>query len=172
MAIKYELIGKIFGRLTVIKFNHSVPKEGNWWQCKCRCGNVVLKPTYVLMRGKKQNTRQSCGSCNDALKYPSEYNIWRSMHARCYNKNETYYHRYGGRGITVCQHWRVDFFNFLDDMGHRPEEKSINRINNDGNYEKNNCKWSTIEEQNDTKTQRNGKYNLKLINKWDKNAIH
>jgi len=74
------------------------------------------------------------------------YNSWEAMKKRCNNPNTSNYHRYGGRGITVCKRWNK-FENFLKDMGKRPTEKTLDRINNDGNYEPSNCKWSTISEQ-------------------------
>lgn len=164
MPIKYDLIGKVFGRVTILSFLRAEHKIGNWWLCKCRCGNTFERPTYVITRDRHRN--QSCGKCYDGQKYPKEYDIWAAMYDRCYNKNNPYYYRYGGRGITICQEWRMDFLNFYDDMGSKPEGYSINRKDNDGEYSKNNCTWSTIEEQNDTKTQRNGQYNETLVQKW------
>lgn len=74
------------------------------------------------------------------------YVTWRGMKDRCYNPNNHKYPRYGGRGITICDEWE-DFIQFLADMGEKPEGMSIDRIENDGNYEPNNCKWSTTLEQ-------------------------
>lgn len=81
-----------------------------------------------------------------------EYSTWHSMKKRCYSKRYSQYEDYGGRGIIVCDHWKNSFINFLQDMGKRPEgDYSIDRINNDGNYEPNNCRWATRSEQQKNK---------------------
>jgi hypothetical protein len=81
-------------------------------------------------------------------KYRSEYMIWVNMKQRCLNHNNRSYYDYGGRGITVCHRWRNSFENFLEDMDPRPSpELTLERNNNDGNYEPDNCKWATRKEQ-------------------------
>jgi hypothetical protein len=82
-----------------------------------------------------------------ARKTQSEYNAWITMRQRCFNPNNEAYHNYGGRGITICERWN-SFRNFLEDMGPKPNPKlTLERINNDGNYEPGNCKWATWIEQ-------------------------
>lgn len=76
-----------------------------------------------------------------------EYISWRGMKARCYSKNGKSYASYGGRGITICDEWRNSFMAFLNDMGKRPEGATLDRIDNDGNYEPNNCRWATQTQQ-------------------------
>lgn len=75
------------------------------------------------------------------------YTVWRSMISRCQDTNNPYFCNYGGRGITICERWLDSFHAFVSDMGDRPQGTSIERINNDGNYEPSNCKWATKKEQ-------------------------
>ena len=93
------------------------------------------------------------------------YDTWNAMKQRCYNPNNNDFHNYGGRGITVCQRWLDDFWNFVEDMGDRPDGHSIDRIENDQGYSPDNCKWSTSTEQVLNRTFRSAKgYS------WDKNS--
>ncbi len=79
--------------------------------------------------------------------YEREHKIWRGMIGRCHHPHNKDYKGWGGRGIIVCDRWRYNYKNFLADMGRSPEKKSIDRINNDGNYEPGNCRWATNKEQ-------------------------
>jgi hypothetical protein len=81
----------------------------------------------------------------------TEYRIWQMMKDRCSNPNKKTYHRYGGRGIQVCERWKTSFVNFYQDMGPRPEKKTLDRVDNDGHYCPDNCEWRTKKEQSNNR---------------------
>lgn len=150
-----DLIGNTYGRLTVISKLPSVPNcHDSWWLCQCSCGNESSVRTTSL----KMGDTKSCGCYSTELrtkhgentkqgKKTKEYRTWDHMIQRCTNTNKPEYERYWGRGIKVCDRWRT-YTLFLEDMGRAPSNKhSIDRINNDGNYEPGNCRWATPTEQ-------------------------
>lgn len=137
-----------FGSLVVEAFSER--KNGHvFWQCMCDCGNIGVFTQNNLKRG---NTT-SCGCSRIKLKnqlknqYKSEYRIWQGMHSRCYRENDSKYLMYGQRGIKICSRWNKfdggSFANFIEDMGHRPDGMSIDRVDNDSDYRPDNCVWQT-----------------------------
>jgi hypothetical protein len=147
-----ELIGTRFGRWLVLEARRG-GHEGLNCLCRCDCGTERTVVKSSLVRGDSN----SCGCLARELKRArytkydqsrlGELNIWRHMMARCTKADRSDFHYYGGRGIKVCDRWQT-FENFLADMGPRPSPKhSLDRINNDGNYEPSNCRWATKGQQ-------------------------
>jgi hypothetical protein len=156
MSAKISLIGNVFGKLKVIGDAKSV-KGNSVSVCVCECGitkNILnscltrgtTKSCGCLHRQRASESNMTHGCASKRVGETSEYKVWSAMRKRCSNPNSSNYHRYGGRGIKVCERWSK-FENFIADMGPRPDGHTIDRINNDGNYEPNNCKWSTRKEQ-------------------------
>lgn len=164
MARFLDLTGQRFGRLEVISFSRDIKsgtRNRKYWNCVCDCGNAKEVRTDSLTSGNVK----SCGCIKkeqDAINLTSEYGFkpkykiqnrrlyqcWRGMKRRCFDAKDKRYYRYGGRGITVCNEW-LDYDIFAKwalNNGYR-EDLTIDRINNDGNYEPSNCKWSTHKEQ-------------------------
>lgn len=145
-----DLTGKRFGFLTVLR-SIAVPYgERTKWICSCECG----KKKEVLGYNIKNGHTRSCGClkskhghCSADVGYRSPvYTTWLSMIQRCTNSNHKHYHRYGGRGIIVCERWNK-FKNFLIDMGERPDGRQLDRMNNNDGYSPDNCRWVTSKDQ-------------------------
>ncbi len=160
-----DLTGRKFGRLTVIEragtYISPCGSKTPTWLCKCDCGNMSTVLPHQLKSGKTR----SCGCLhNELLSHKMKthgmrntklYNKWYDMKRRCYNKKNKHYADYGGRGITVATHWKDDFLAFYADVSKLPHfgEKgySLDRIDNNGNYQLNNIRWATIKEQANNK---------------------
>lgn len=150
-----EFVGRKFGRLTVISKLGS-NKRRTVWLCICDCGTFASADRNALNTG----TKKSCGcwrhehgksrglqNKKHGMATSSTYKSWRAMRTRCLNPRDEHWENYGGRGITICKRWMDSFENFLSDMGIRPHGRTLDRININGNYEPENCRWSTPTEQ-------------------------
>lgn len=143
---RINLVGQIFGRLEVISFEKIHNNRQCLWRCKCECGNEII----LLGSTLKNGITKSCGCLvrsQKGLSNTTTYNVWSTMIARCYNPKNSSFKNYGARGITVCDRWKSSILNFIEDMGMHKKGTSIDRINNNGNYCKENCKWATCKEQ-------------------------
>lgn len=136
--------GDKFGKLTVLG-RLALPGKVKY-ECRCDCGNQIFVRSDHLLSG----ATQSCGCLKEKTSgwyKTATYASWTSMRQRCTNSKASKFSNYGGRGIKICDRWLESFENFLADMGERPAGKTLDRCENNGNYEPGNCKWSTPKEQ-------------------------
>jgi hypothetical protein len=149
-----DITGQTFGQLTVTGRAENRRGGEARWHCTCDCGGSTTTTGSNLRRGRTTSCGCAVARFNRQARTTHggrgtpEYEIWCSMIKRCENPNHHAYDRYGGRGIRVCPEWRSDFAAFLRDVGRRPRpELSLDRIDNNGNYEAGNVRWATAKEQ-------------------------
>jgi hypothetical protein len=152
-----NLTGKTFGRLTVVEFDHSKDKK-SYWKCKCICGNITISRSDQLKNGqtkscgclKKETDKINFSKRNFHYKSHTRiHKIWLGMKDRCFNSKTPAYKWYGLKGVIVCEEWKNDFMQFYNwamANGYN-DTLTIDRIDTNGNYEPNNCSWTTMIEQ-------------------------
>jgi hypothetical protein len=148
-----DLTGKTFTRWLVIHYAGRDSRRGTWW-CRCKCGAERVVPANKLTSGWSRSCgclrREETGKrhTTHGQKHTPEYSTWCAMKRRCHGANSSGHHKYGARGIAVCQRWRDSFEAFLADVGPRPSPAhTIGRIDNEQGYFPGNVRWETIQEQ-------------------------
>jgi hypothetical protein len=166
--IKFIELGSVFGRWLVVGPATDRSSSGCvLWNCICECGTSRPVSGKLLCSGESKSCRCYLAESTSkrftihggaqAGNYHPLYNTWRGMHRRCTTPGATGYKDWGGRGITICDRWtgKNGFATFVADMGDKPSPKhSIDRVDNDGNYEPGNCRWATQSEQVANQTRR------------------
>jgi len=157
MGKRIDEVGNVYGRLTVVSETGQDDYGNYQWNCLCSCGQT----TEVKGGSLRKGDTKSCGCLQrdisrDQLKThgmsnTQTYERWVAMRQRCINPTNESYPNYGGRGISVCDDWVDSFETFYSDMGAKPEGRSLDRVDNNGDYNKDNCRWATKTEQDNNK---------------------
>lgn len=167
LKVRENLHGQRFGRLVVLRYDHTNKNGAAVWECQCDCG----KTKSVMAANLKSGITKSCGCLHSEMvsqqrkthgeSHSRLHMVWQGMNQRCTNPNRKHYKHYGGRGIKVCEEWRNSFEAFREwalSNGYRPDaargECTLDRIDVNGNYCPENCRWITNAEQQRNKRKR------------------
>jgi len=155
MTVKL-VAGMKINKLTLLREVRRPGVRGWFWGCKCDCGNEATIYSGRLRSGGAV----ACGCMRrppsrtvHGMTRTAEFKAWQNAKSRCYNEKNDVFYLYGGRGISMCERWQKSFENFFADMGPRPSHAhSLDRIDSNGNYEPNNCRWATDDVQNNNRS--------------------